>query len=89
LRPFGLRTTAERGLDESLGLAVGFGRVGLGSDVLELEPFAGAGEREGFVAGAVGGHAEACVVDDGGFEEGTALLAFSSGMMRVKPMREA
>ena len=32
----------QRGLDEALGLAVGLGCVGPGSDVLELEPFAGA-----------------------------------------------
>jgi hypothetical protein len=46
----------EGGLDEALGLAVGLGCVGLGADVLELQPFAGAREGAGFVAGAVVGH---------------------------------
>jgi len=72
-------------LDESLGLSVGLGGVGSGSDVPEAEPFAGPREGEGFVARAVIGHdalhldAEACVVSDGGFEEGDSaapLLVF-------------
>src|SRR5215207_5495159 len=76
----GIGLLSERGLDEALGLAVGLGRVGLGSDVLELEPFAGAREGEGFVAGAVVGHdagdryAEAVVIGDGGLEEGDRAL---------------
>lgn len=66
---------AQAGLDKSLGFAVGFGRVGLGSDVPETKSLAGPAEGEGFVAGTVVGHdaldldAETCVVSDGRTEE--------------------
>src|SRR3954469_24105666 len=69
--------------------------VGLGADVLEPEPFAGAIEGKGFVAGAVVGrhasdrHAEAVVIGAGGLRKAIALFAFSSGMIMVKAMREA
>jgi hypothetical protein len=43
-------------LDEALGLAIGFGRIGLGSDVLETEPLAGSAEGARFVARSVVGH---------------------------------
>jgi len=36
---------AQGGLDEAFGLAVGFGRVRSGTDVLEVESFAGIAER--------------------------------------------
>src|ERR1700692_4097164 len=73
---------AQTGLDEALGLAVGFWSVGLGADVFEAEPLAELAEGEGLVAGAVVGHdafdldAEAVVVGEGGLEEagGASLL---------------
>src|SRR5947209_1773387 len=73
---------AQTSLDESLGLSVGLGRIGFGSDVLETEPLAGSAEGKGLIAGAVVGHhpfdpdAEAFVVGQSGFEEdgGAALL---------------
>ena len=40
----GIGPFAQGGLDESLGLAVGFRRVGFRSDVFEAEGFAGCGE---------------------------------------------
>ncbi len=43
-------------MDEALGLAIGFGRIGLGSDVLETEPLAGSAEGARFVARSVVGH---------------------------------
>src|SRR5271166_5753667 len=66
---------AQARLDEALGLAVGLGRVGLGSDVLEAEELACPGERFGSIAGAVVGHdtldshAQAGVIGDGGLEK--------------------
>src|SRR5271156_4097694 len=73
---------AQTGLDEALGLAVGFRRVGLGADVFEAEPLAQPAEGEGPVAGAVVGHdaldldSEAIVVGESGLEEagGASLL---------------
>src|SRR5258708_18138243 len=76
----GVGPLAQRGLDEALGFSVGLGRIGFGPDVLQAEAFAGAGEGEGFVAGAVVGHdahdldAEACVIGEGGLEEGRGAL---------------
>ena len=70
-------------MDEALGLTVSFGGIGLGADVLEAEPSTGVVEGEGPVAGAIVGHdafdgdAEACIIDDGGLEEGDGTsLAF-------------
>jgi hypothetical protein len=72
----------QRGLDEALGLAVGPGRIGPGSEVLEPEPSAGPGKDAGAVARAVVGHhaqhadAEAGVVGERSLQEGDgALLA--------------
>lgn len=74
---------SERGLDEALGLAVGFGSVGPGADVLDPEFSAGVAEVDGSVARAIVGHhaldddAEACKVGDCSLEEGHgALFAF-------------
>jgi len=41
---------AQRGLDESFGLAVCLGRVGFGANVSEAEIAAGVAKVEGFVA---------------------------------------
>src|SRR5262249_42885252 len=66
----------EAGLDEALGLTVGFWRVWFGSDVLEAEAFAGSAEGEGVVARSVVGHhpfdldAETCIVSDRGGQKG-------------------
>ena len=73
---------AQSGLDEALSLAVGLGRVGFCSDVLDAELFACSRESERFVAASVIGHdaidgdAEAFVVGDGGAQEGDGA-AFS------------
>src|SRR5258708_3097590 len=72
---------AQASLDEALGLAVGLGRIGLGSDVFEAEPLAEPAEGKRFVAGAVVSHhpldldAEAFVVGESRLEErdGTVL----------------
>src|SRR5688572_17478606 len=72
-------------LDESLSLAVGSGRIGLGSDVLETDPAAEPAEGKRFVAGAVVGHhapdldAEAFVVGQGSLEEGVGAALFLIG----------
>src|SRR6266403_1105326 len=78
----GVSPFPERGLNEALGLAVGFGRVWFCADVLEAEIAAGLGESFRSVAGAVVGHdprdddAEAFVVSDSRLEKGDgALLA--------------
>ena len=42
-------------MDEALGLAIGFRRIGPGSDVLETEPLAGSAEGARFVARSVVG----------------------------------
>ena len=73
---------AQRRLDEAFGLAVGFGRAGLGSDVSETRVFADPRKVTRSVAEAVVGHdgldlhAQLCVVGNRGFEEGygAALL---------------
>ena len=58
-----------------LGLAVGFGRVGLGADVFQSEFLAGLAEVVRLVAGAIVSHypldsdGEALIVGDGGLEE--------------------
>ncbi len=46
----GVGPFAQAGLDEALGLAIGFGGIGLGADVLEAAVAAGISEVEGFVA---------------------------------------
>ena len=51
----GVGPFSQGGLDEALGLAVSFGRIGLGADVLEAEAAAGVTEGEGPVARAVVG----------------------------------
>ena len=71
----GVGPLAQRGLDEALGLAVGFRRIGLGAYVLETEPLAQPAESKGLVARAVVGHdaldldAEAFVVGKSSLEE--------------------
>ena len=76
----------ERGLDEALGLAVGFGRVGLGADVLDAQVPASVAEGEGLVATAVVGHdagdgdAEAFVVSHGRLEEGNGAIGLLVGL---------
>src|SRR4051812_14902622 len=65
----------ERGLDEALGLAVGFWRIGLGADVLDAQVSASIAKVEGFVTTAVVGHdtgdgdTEAFVIGHGRLEE--------------------
>src|SRR3954467_15497089 len=71
---------AQGGLDEALGFAVRFGRIGLGPDVLETEIAAGAAEGLGAIAGAIVGHhtgnrdAEVRGLGDRGLEEGDRAL---------------
>jgi len=78
----GVGPFAQRGLNESFGLAVGFRRIGPGADVPEAELAASVAEVEGFVAGAVIGHhpahgdAEALVIGDRVFEEGDGADGF-------------
>ncbi len=66
----GIGPFAQAGLNESLGLAVGLSRIGLGADVPQPEALTGLSEGKGFVARAVVGHhaldldAETCVIDD-------------------------
>ena len=63
------------GLDEALGLAVGFGRVRPGSDVLQTQVPTRIAEGKGLAATAVFGHdagggdAEALVIGNGGPEK--------------------
>ena len=65
----------ERGLDEALGLSVGFGGIGLGADVLDAQVPASITKVEGFITTAVVGHdmgdgdAEAFVIGHGRLEE--------------------
>ena len=65
----------ERGLDEALSLAVGFGRVGLGADVLDAQVPASITKVECFITTAVVGHdtgdgdIEAFVIGHGRLEE--------------------
>ena len=49
----GIGPLAQGGLDEALGFAVGFRRVGFGPDVFEAEIAASAAECEGFVTRSV------------------------------------
>src|SRR5436190_19612569 len=71
---------AQAGLDEALGLAVGFRSVGPGANMFEAQPLAGSTEREGLVARAVVGHhtldldTEALVVSESGLEEGSGAV---------------
>ncbi len=66
----------QRGLDEALGLAVGFGRVGSGEDLAQAQTGAGSSKHFRSVAGSVVCHdaldadTETGVIGDGGFEEG-------------------
>src|ERR1700689_2969298 len=52
----GVGPFAQAGLNEALGLSVGFGRVGFGPQVLDLEPAQGLGVAAGPEALAVIGH---------------------------------
>jgi hypothetical protein len=67
-----VRPLPERRLNEALGLAVGFGRVGLGADVFEAQFDAGVAKGKSPIAAAIIGHdtgdsyAEAFVIGDGG-----------------------
>jgi hypothetical protein len=79
----GVSPLPESGLDEALGLTVGFRRVRLGADVLDIQIPASVTEGKGLIATAIVGHdagdgnAEAFVVGHGRLEEGhraTGLL---------------
>src|SRR3984957_2772314 len=76
----GISPLPERGLDEALRLAVGFGRIGLGADVFDTEVGAGVPESEGFIARPVVGHdpldldAEVFVVSHRRLEEGHCAI---------------
>src|SRR5882757_3178288 len=76
----------ERGLDEALSLAVGFGRIGLGADVFDAEVPASVTEGEGLVATTIVGHdagdgdAEAFVVSHGRPEEGNGTIGLLVGL---------
>src|ERR1700710_2308751 len=76
----------ERGLDEALGLAVSFWRIGLGADVLDAEVPASVTEGEGFVTTAVVGHdagdgdTEAFVISHGRLEEGNGTIGLLIGL---------
>src|SRR4051812_17842878 len=82
----GVSPFSERGLDEALCLAVGFGRVGPGADVLDAQVPARLAEGEGFVAGAVIGHdaddgdAEAFIVSHSRLEEGNGTIGLLVGL---------
>jgi hypothetical protein len=66
---------AQRRLNETFGFSVGFRRIGLGSQVLDLQPSTGLREGEGSISRPIVGHdardfdAEARVIDDGGFKK--------------------
>jgi hypothetical protein len=73
---------AQRRLNEAFGFSVGFRRIGLGSQVLDLQPSTGLREGEGSISRPIVGHdardfdAEARVIDDGGFKETRWRSAF-------------
>lgn len=52
----GIGSFPDCGLDESFGLAIGFGRIGLGADVFEAQLAAGIAEGAGLVAWPIVGH---------------------------------
>ena len=85
---------AQRRLDEAFGLAVGFGRAGLGSDVSETRVFADPRKVTRSVAEAVVGHdgldlhAQLCVVGNRGFEEGYGAALLIVGLDLVNATRE-
>src|SRR5207247_10585353 len=68
------------GLNEALGLAVGFGRIGLSADVLDAEVPASVSEGESFVAAAIIGHdaahrdAKAFVISHSRLEKGNGAV---------------
>ena len=72
----GIGPLTQARLDEALSLAIGFGRVRLGSDVFEAEFLAGFGEVPREIARAVVGHnaldldPQTCVIGHRRFEEG-------------------
>ena len=76
----GVSPFPKRGLDEALGLAVGFWRVGLGADVLDAQVPASVAEGEGLVAAAIVGHdasdgdAEAFVIGHSRLEKGNRAV---------------
>ena len=78
----GISPFTQTGLDEALGLAVGFWCVWLGEDVPEAEPLTSSAEGSGTVARPIVGHdaldlhAEARIVGNGGFEEGDGAFLF-------------
>jgi len=88
------RPLPERGLDEALGLAIGFWRTGFGADVLDAQVPAIVAEGEGFVTtvdlghDAGGGDAEAFVIAPAALRKATALSAFSSGLIWENATRE-
>ena len=81
----GIGPFAPGGLDESFGLAVGPGRIGLSSDVFEAELFASGGEGVRGIARPIIGHdsfdgdAEASVVGERGFQMGDGAGCFLIG----------
>ena len=76
----GVSPFPERGLDEALGLAVGFRRVGLGADVLDAQLLASIAKGESLVAAAVVGHdagdgdAEAVIISHSRLEKGNGAI---------------
>jgi hypothetical protein len=66
---------SESGLDEAFGVAVGFGRIRLGADMLDAQVPASIAKVEGFVTTVVVGHdtgdgdTEAVVIDHGRLKE--------------------
>src|SRR3954449_2840574 len=76
----------ERRLDEALGLAVSFWRIGPGADVLDAQVPASVTEGEGFVTTAVVGHdagdgdTEAFVISHGRLEEGNGTIGLLIGL---------
>ena len=82
----GVSPFSERGLDEALGLAIGFRRVGLGADVLDAQLLASIAKGESFVAAAVVGHdagdgdAEALIMSHSRLEKGNGAIGLLVGL---------
>lgn len=82
----GVSPFPKRRLDETLGLAIGFGRIGLGADVFDVQVPARIAEGKGFVATTVVGHdagdgdAEAFIIGYGRLEEGNGAVGLLVGL---------
>ena len=78
----GISPFAHRCLDKALGLAIGLGRVRLGSDVFGTEPATSTSKGVRFLAGAVVGHdaldrdSQAGIAGNGGLQEGDGTGPF-------------